>query len=123
TTFPVTGGTHTYVIPSTVPELLYFKFDEGSGTTTANDASPGQGNNPATLPTGASWSTPGQVGAAALNVSSSNALDTGWSAALGATDSFTLETWIYSDATSFGYLFYFQGSPNFRIFQHPNGSL
>src|SRR5262245_42149665 len=32
-----------------LPELFYYKFNEGSGTLTANSAAPGVGSNPATV--------------------------------------------------------------------------
>ncbi|MCB9894907.1 MAG: hypothetical protein H6839_10695 [Planctomycetes bacterium] len=106
------------------PQVIYYKMNEGTGTTTANDANPGQGTNPANLPTTApTWITPGQLGAAALDfTNASGAIDTGWSPNLSASDSWTLECWVRPTSLAFGYL-YGIGSSSFRCFQNSNGTL
>ncbi|MCA8915617.1 MAG: hypothetical protein KDB90_09410 [Planctomycetes bacterium] len=106
------------------PQVIYYKMNEGTGTTTANDANPGQGNNPASLPTTApTWISPGKLGAAALDfTNASGAIDTGWSPNLTASDPWTLECWVRPTSLAFGYLFGI-GSSSFRCFQNTSGTL
>ena len=93
-----------------LPELLYYRFNEGSGTTTANLASPGAGANPATLnglsfnATGASGSSLGGNGGA----SGTNYLDTGWATSLGSGD-WTIATWMSPSPGASGILNYYFG--------------
>ena len=108
-----------------VPQVLYYKFNENTGTDTANSANPGQGSNPVSFATtGAAWASTSQLGGSAMDFTGSSGadLDTGYTAALTTSDSFTLECWSRDDGTTFGYLFQFVGG-SFRLFQNSNGTL
>ncbi|MCA8919663.1 MAG: lamin tail domain-containing protein, partial [Planctomycetes bacterium] len=96
-----------------VPEVLYYKLNETTGTTTANDASPGQGANPATFNPAPTWVTTGQpLGASAKSglavITSGTSLST--------TASFTIEFWMQGTSGTFGYLCGDPGAGNVRIF-------
>ena len=109
-----------------MPQAIYYKMNEGAGTTTANDANPGQGSNPVSISaSGATWTVPGQLGAAALNFVGTGVVgvSSGWTAALSTANSYTLECWMRDDATTFGYLFSFGTGSGYRVFQNANGTL
>jgi hypothetical protein len=78
-----------------VPDALYFRFNEGAGTTAANSAMPGVGNNPATIVGSLNFGA-GQLGGGIVGTglaSSANYVDTGWVTNLTGT-SFTIEFWV-----------------------------
>lgn len=81
------------------PEMLYFRLNEGSGTQTANDASPGRGANPAIFSTGPSWnSVSPRLGNAAAG---SNAnLPTGFTGTDLPRADFTVEFWMRTSTTT-----------------------
>ncbi len=112
----VSGGCHA--APISLPELLYYKFDEGSGTTTANWANPGAGSDPATLvglTFGATGSSGGSL-AGAGGSSSSHYLNTGWDTSLG-TGSWTIAFWMSSLGAAETTYYYFGDVTNsFRCF-------
>ena len=112
-----TGGGGTYG----VPELLYYIFDEGTGTTTANYAIPGVGNNPASLSGTTAWSTAGQFGAAIVGDGTSNGgIVSGWGWDRGAGD-WTISMWLEIPSSTSGsayYLFGDGGSTSFRCFHN-----
>jgi hypothetical protein len=102
----------------TVPDLLYFRFNEGSGTNATNSAVPGVGTNPApivgTLTFGA-----GQIGGGIVGTglaSSTNYVNTGWVTNL--TGSFTLEFWINPSTldSTLRYVCGDVGGATFRVF-------
>jgi hypothetical protein len=96
--------------PIDLPELIYYKFDEGAGTTTANFANPGAGSNPATL-AGLTFNGTGFSGASlAGNGGSSNLnyVSTGWNTSLGSGD-WTIAMWISPLTSSSPDPFYFFG--------------
>jgi hypothetical protein len=102
-----------------VPEALYFKFNEGSGTTTANDAFPGEGDPSYTLPSTATWGGPGPVGPATLDFAGSgSSYHTGWSTSFLDTDPWTIEYWQNITGTSSNYaLGGGGGTGSFRFWQ------
>ncbi len=74
-----------------LPEVLYYKFNEGSGSVTANDASPGAGSNPATV-IGETLNATGVFGSTALaGVGGTGRVSTGWATTL--TSDFTIAFW------------------------------
>ncbi len=79
-----------------VPEILYYKLDEGAGSSTANVAQPGSGSSNPSI-TGHQLSpTGGQFGGCLVGVSNgsgSNNIATGWSTNLGS-GSWTIGFWI-----------------------------
>jgi photosystem II stability/assembly factor-like uncharacterized protein len=102
-----------------VPELLYYKFNEGSGSTTANHANPGVGNNPANV-LGQTLTGTGQFGAGLLGNgggSATNSVQTGWSTNLG-TGAWTISCWVNNLPvnTTLYYLFGDAGAASFRCF-------
>lgn len=126
TSYPVNGETFTILDPN-VPSLIYYKMNEGTGTSTANDAIPGVGNNPVTLGTGSgtpTWVTPGRLGASALDfdVSGAAGLDTGYSGGLSSSESWTIETWLSLDSAAVGHAFRFEGN-SFRLSLQSSGQL
>ena len=99
-----------------VPEILYYKFRDGT-TTTPNYAIPGAGTNPANI-VGQTLGPGGQFDSALVGnglFSSTNYVDSGWLLDFGQ-GSWTISFWISNyDASTFGYLF--GGSSNsFRCF-------
>ena len=77
------------------PEMLYYRFDEGSGNTAQNDASPGRGNNPATFNNTPTWVSAGNpVGAASAGDNGNTTLPTGFSCTDLPRPEFTLEFWV-----------------------------
>ncbi len=88
-----------------VPQLLYYKFNEGSGATTANSASPGIGTNPAAISGTTSWITPGQIGSSSLNFAGTSHIATNAPLSIPSTQSWTIEFWIRPNANTWGYIF------------------
>jgi hypothetical protein len=125
TIYPVDGGSTTVLDPN-VPSLIYYKMNEGAGTTTANDAIPGVGTNPANIgpAIAPNWVTPGHLGAAALDFStgSGSGIETGWTSGLSAGEDWTIEMWLRLDQDSSGYPFRFQGS-SFRFWYSTSSGL
>jgi hypothetical protein len=86
-----------------VPENLYYRFNEASGNSTANSASPGVGlatvNFGSGLPV---WVTPGRLGASAMTFTSpSSIFSTGWTfPALPTTQSWTIEFWVRTSVST-----------------------
>jgi hypothetical protein len=85
-----------------VPEILYYRFNEGSGTTVANDAVPGQGSATAAIVGTPTWQTPGQQGTAHVDFGTGTSgaanIASGWATDLGG--DWTIECWIRPNATS-----------------------
>ncbi|MEJ2103488.1 MAG: T9SS type A sorting domain-containing protein, partial [Ignavibacteriaceae bacterium] len=104
-----------------VPELLYYTFDEGTGTTTANYANPGGGTNPASLAGTTTWASPGQFGSAIIGDGVSNGgIVTGYNWDRGAGD-WTISMWLEIPTNTTGsalYLFGDGGSTSFRCFHN-----
>jgi hypothetical protein len=103
-----------------VPDLLYFKFNEGAGTTTLNEASPGVGTPNPTLGSAAGFGG-GSFGSALTGsgaTGGANYVDTGWPMNLNGM-SWTIEFW-WQTATTSSTLQYMCGSNTsssaFRIF-------
>lgn len=105
-----------------MPELFYYKFNEGTGSTTANDAVPGAGNNPVTIPANAAWTSPGKFGASSLDCQqlTTNGIATGYTGGLSQTSSWTVEMWTRLYSTSVGHAFRFQTS-SFRLSRQASG--
>jgi hypothetical protein len=112
-----TSSTSGYALP----ELLYYIFDEGTGTTTANYASPGVGNNPASLTGTTTWATPGQFGSAIIgNGAANGGILSGWNWDRGAGD-WTISMWIDIPSSTSGSAYYLYGDPgsaSFRCFHN-----
>ncbi|MCA8936504.1 MAG: putative Ig domain-containing protein [Planctomycetes bacterium] len=108
-TYPITGGTWTVTDPN-VPVFLYYKFNEGTGTATANDAIPGSGSANPTFNGNPAWITSGQaIGTAALQAGNGSTtglgkVSTGWAADLPSSQSWTMESWIRYSGTGSPYL-------------------
>lgn len=80
--------------------ILYLPFNDGPGSTTADDI--GTGNHDATLSVGTSWTTPGKVGAAAVHFADNSAqlvTVSGTQAYVTSATPFTFATW--ANLTSF----------------------
>lgn len=78
-----------------LPEILYYRFSEGAGTTTANAASPGAGATNPTITGHTLAAAGGQFGGCLLGVTSGtglNRVNTNWIPALGA-NSWTISFW------------------------------
>ena len=104
-----------------LPELLYYIFDENTGTTTANYAVPGVGTNPAPLSGTTTWATPGQFGSAIIGDGVANGgIVTGYNWDRGAGD-WTISMWLEIPTNSSGsayYIFGDGGSTSFRCFHN-----
>lgn len=101
-----------------LPEHLYYKFDEGSGLSTANLASPGSGAASATLFGGAVMTGPGFAGNGLSSAGGVGSVNTGWNTNIG-TSSWTIATWISplgTASTTLNYWFGDGGAANFRCF-------
>jgi hypothetical protein len=100
-----------------VPEILYYKFNNGT-TTTPNYAIPGAGTNPAVI-LGQSMGPGGQFDSALVGnggSSTSNYVNSGWNVDFG-TGSWTISFWISNHpSTNFGYIFGPDISSSFRCF-------
>lgn len=102
---------------------LYYKFNDGTGTTATNDGSVG---GDATFSATPAWLTPGQVGSSAVSFPTSVELPTGLDPSTGLAGSFTLEAWV---RTSSGQLAEWLGSNNattaayFYWYQQADGSV
>ena len=111
---------------SNFPDLMYFKFNEGAGTTTANEATPGVGNANPTLGSAAGFGT-GMFGSALSGngaTGGGNYVNTGWPMNLNGM-SWTLEFW-YQTLTTSTTLQYYCGSDTstsaFRVFASGSGT-
>ncbi len=106
-----------------LPELIYYQFDEGSGTTTVNAAVPGVGNNPASLTGTTVFTTPGQFGSAILGDGTiDGGVVSGWNVDLGG-GPWTISMWLEIPSNPTGlpyYLFGDGGAGSFRCYH--NGS-
>jgi hypothetical protein len=93
--------------PLTVPEVLYYTFDETGSDSTKNYAIPGRGAPWATLVgTGQTISGTGQWGNALNGTGTSSGTDyvnTGWVTDIG-TSSWTMSLWLNNMTTTFGYI-------------------
>jgi len=77
------------------PDLLYYEFDEPSGTDTANSATPGVGANPASVGTHVLSGAGGQFGGALESVGGAGAtsfVNTGWATQFSG--DFTIAFWL-----------------------------
>ncbi|MCA8913193.1 MAG: choice-of-anchor D domain-containing protein, partial [Planctomycetes bacterium] len=90
--------TFTGMVNTGRPEMLYYRFNEGTGNQTVNDAAPSRGNNPATFSAGPNWFTPAQLGPYAAG-STAN-LPTGFSCINLPRPEFTLEFWVRRTSNS-----------------------
>jgi subtilisin-like proprotein convertase family protein len=104
-----------------VPELLYYRFENRTGTTTPNFASPGAGNNPVSL-LGHSFGNGGQFDSCMVGTGGNgftNYLNTGWAPNLG-TGNWTISLWLNNIAEinpgSAVYLFGDSTAGQFRCF-------
>jgi hypothetical protein len=101
-----------------VPEILYYKFNNGS-TTTPNYAVPGQGLNTAVLLGGQSCGSTGQFDSALVGAGGSSTttyVNTGWNMNLGMS-SWTISLWINNISTSTtNYIFGNDITTSFRCF-------
>ncbi|MBK8205645.1 MAG: putative Ig domain-containing protein [Planctomycetes bacterium] len=108
-----------------VPEVYYYKVNEGTGNTTANSANPGQGTANPTFSVGPTWVAPGHLGAA--HITGATELPTGAGLPFTAATPFTIECWINLGATTaLNYLFGDSGAGSFRCFAGgvaPSGGL
>jgi len=95
---------------SPFPDLAYYRFDEGGGSTTANLASPGVGSNPAAVSGMTLDPAGGQFAGSLLGVGGSipaSMVDTGWSTSFPS--SFSIAFWLdltaITTANPFMYVF------------------
>ncbi len=113
------------VLPAqNLPELLYYRFNEGSGPITANAAVPGAGSTGPTVPAAMAFA-PGRFGTGLSGTGVSGVtsyIDTGWPLALGST-SWTLELWLnIAPAASTGTVWYFFGESTSGFRSFTNGA-
>lgn len=104
------------------PDMFYYKFDEGTGTMTANLANPGVGAPQGTLNGGHAMGPTGQFnGGLVLGgaTGTTDYVDTGWTTALGGT-SWTISMWLdlstITAVNPFGYFFGDNTAGSFRAF-------
>lgn len=103
-------------LSQSVPEILYYKFNNGV-TTTPNYAFPGQGTNPALL-LNQQLGPGGQFDSALVGVggtSTSNFVNSGWEMNFG-TSSWTISLWMNNIGTTTNYLFGNDFTTSFRCF-------
>ena len=103
-----------------VPEVLYYIFDDAGMTTTPNYAVPGRGSATATLEGAMTMGSTGQFGAALIGSGGSSSTDyvnTGWATDIG-TSSWTISLWLNNllDVTNIHYLFGDGTASSFRCF-------
>jgi hypothetical protein len=82
------------------PEMLYYRFNDGSGTTARNDASPGRGTNPSVFTAGPTWASAAQARLGASAAMSNASLNTAFSCTQLPRPEFTLEFWIFRSDTN-----------------------
>ncbi|MFO0868878.1 MAG: S8 family serine peptidase, partial [Pirellulales bacterium] len=116
TSAPVIGSLPS---PDLSSDVLYYPFDEGRGTATANMAVPGEGPRLATV-VGHSLGGVGQFGHALVTRTGiANSVDTGWVTSLG-DESWTISFWLdrraIPNSSSASYLFGDATAGNFRAF-------
>ena len=105
------------VPPLTVPEVLYYTFDETGDDSTQNYAIPGSGSPWAPV-LGLTMGGTGQFGGALVGTggsSSSNYVNTGWAPDIG-TSSWTISLWLNNITTTFGYYFGDNTANSWRCF-------
>jgi hypothetical protein len=88
-----------------VPQNVYYKFNEGSGATTANSGSPGIGSPSPAITGTPNWVTPGQVGTSALNFTGSQFISAGTPLSLPSSQAWTFEFWFRPTVHSLMYIF------------------
>jgi len=121
----VLGLTATVAAGQVVPEVLYYKFNEGAGTTTLNEANPALGTAPVGTLNGALGWGPGRLGTGLVGVGGSGTVDyvnTGYTVNLTGS-SWTMEFWFNPAPTTGATLYYLVGIPiggSWRVFT--NGS-
>ena len=101
-----------------VPEFFYFQLNEGTGTSTADLASPGFGSPVATMTSDWDTSNPKLGFACMLDVAPPNGQvqsNTPWTTGGG---DFTIETWFYDNTGNFQYAFGDTSASTFRCFAH-----
>jgi hypothetical protein len=97
-----------------VPQVLYYRFNEGTGTTTTNHAVPGSGTATLPLNTGHIW-VAGQLNGC-IRATAPGSMITGLAPNFTNNDSFTIEFWIRGAATTtLGYIMG-ESSTSVRIF-------
>jgi hypothetical protein len=97
-----------------VPQVLYYRFNEGTGTTTTNHAVPGSGTATLPLNTGHTW-VAGQLNGC-IRATAPGSMITGLAPNFTNNDSFTIEFWIRGAATTtLGYIMG-ESSTSVRIF-------
>lgn len=108
---------------SQVPQILYYRMNEGVGTTTANDAVPGAGTAQVTIGGSPTWQSPGQQGASHVEFGTGTAgaanIASGWPTNLSG--DWTIECWFRPNvaSTSVQYIFGDSTANNpssFRVF-------
>lgn len=112
------------VAGQSVPEILYYKFNEGSGSSTSNIAVPGQGSTNPSITGHQLSASGGQFGgslAGVTNTSGGNRVNTGWVTNLGS-GSWTVGFWIHlhgvtgNNPTELMYVFGDPTAGQFRCF-------
>ena len=121
------GALVTLLVLSTIataqfPDMFYYKFDEPSGTMTANLASPGVGSMQAPINGGLALGGTGQFGGGLTlsgGAGTTDFVDTGWVTALGSgswTMSMMLDISQVAAVNPFGYFFGDSSATSFRCF-------
>ncbi|MCA8936456.1 MAG: LamG domain-containing protein [Planctomycetes bacterium] len=108
------GRVEMYYTVDSTDAALYYPFEEGTGSTTQNYGSYSAASG--AIQGTASWTTPGQVGAAAFGSTTGNAgyVDTGYAPDL-TTGDWSVAFWM-NTTTGYGYPFADGGSNGFRCF-------
>ncbi len=91
----------TSAVAQIVPDALYYRFNEGAGTLSANAAFPGVGTPQGTLGSAMSFG-PGRIGTALVGTgatAATNNFATGWTLNLAGT-SWTMELWLNLNPSS-----------------------
>lgn len=84
-----------------LPEILYYRLNEGTGTSTRNDAVPGLASAPGSFTASPMWNTSDpRLRAASAGTGAGQRLPTGFSAADLPGRGFTVEFWMRSNSTS-----------------------
>ena len=113
-----------------LPDLLYYRFNEGTANSTANHAQPGAGSQNPNFTATPTWVTPGKLGAA--HRKGTTDLQTGYATNLG-TGAWTIEFWlkdstgfqsnICGDGTAGGFRVYIQNGFSFNFVAVEGGGL
>jgi hypothetical protein len=115
--FIISVTTQIFAQTYPVPEILYYKFNNGS-TTTPNYAIPGEGTNPAVIVGAQTLGMIGQFDSALVGAggtSTANYVNSGWNMNFG-TSSWTISMWISNIGTTTCYLFGNDITTSFRCF-------